>query len=140
MRFSVFPAAIFVLLAGRACGVHAGDLPQWCIEDEVFRAELVVIVSLAENHKVRVGEVLMGSATVGQKLQVERLLDLSRRKFDDKEKASNYMWKREAGKSAYAKGLEINNIYKFDVWHSRPRLWFPSVHSRRRLCHIPEIV
>jgi len=38
------------------------------------------------------------------------------------------------------KGLEINNIYKFDVWHSRPRLWFPSVHSRRRLCHIPEIV
>jgi len=38
------------------------------------------------------------------------------------------------------KGLEINNIYKFDVWHSRPRLWFPSVHSRGRLCHIPEIV
>ena len=38
------------------------------------------------------------------------------------------------------KSLEINNIYKFDVWHSRPRLWFPSVNSRGRLCHIPEIV
>lgn len=86
MRFPAFLLALTLLVLIAPCA-RGDDLPRYTIEDEVFEAQLVVVASPAEGNTVEVKEVLLGTATVGQKLPVERWLDLPRLRFESIEEA-----------------------------------------------------
>jgi hypothetical protein len=87
VRLITLLATVLALLVGIAARAHAECLPQWDIDYSVFHAELVILASFTENRGVQVKEVFMGEATVGQRLQVDGLGFLPRRKFDSVEQA-----------------------------------------------------
>jgi hypothetical protein len=78
--------------------LHAEFLPDWDVEDSVFRAELVIEATLLEGNTVQVEKVLMGPASVGQTLQIESFVDLSPKLFHSTEEALSALFLHANGK------------------------------------------
>ena len=83
-------AATFTLLIGAGQQKAQSEyLPDWDIETEAFLAELIVVCSVGEAGPVTVEEVLFGTVKQGERLDVERLHDLPKTKYESVDEAWN---------------------------------------------------
>jgi HEAT repeat protein len=90
-------AVAFACVSAQA--LRAENLPEWEVEFTIFRADIAVRATLQEGNTIQVEEVFMGPAAVGQKLPVERLLDLPRQRYQSAEDAFMSMFRRAGDKT-----------------------------------------